>query len=63
MATEKYNESEPVDIGAGFETWIKDLVNLIAELIRFKGEIVWGATKPNGQSRRKLDISKAKEGF
>ncbi|MCL0072152.1 GDP-L-fucose synthase [Thermodesulfovibrionales bacterium] len=63
LATERYNKSEPVNIGAGFEISIKDLVKLIAELTDFKGKIVWDTSKPNGQPRRKLDISRAKEEF
>ena len=63
LATERYNKSEPVNIGAGFEISIKDLVELIAELTAFEGEIVWDTSKPNGQPRRKLDISRAKEEF
>ena len=63
LATEKYDESEPVNIGAGFEVSIKDLVNLIAQLTGFEGEIVWDTTKPNGQPRRRLNTSKAKEKF
>jgi GDP-L-fucose synthase len=63
LAAEKYNSSDPVNIGSGFEISIKDLVNLIAELTGFKGKIVWDATKPDGQPRRLLDISKAEKYF
>ena len=63
LATEKYNKSEPVNIGAGFEIKIKDLVELIAELAEFDGEIRWDTSKPDGQPRRCLDVSKAKEEF
>jgi len=63
LATERYNKPEPVNIGAGFEIRIKDLVKLIAELTGFKGEIRWDNTKPDGQPRRRLDVSKAKEEF
>ena len=63
LATERYNKSEPVNIGAGFEISIKDLVELIAELTGFEGEIVWDTSKPNGQPRRKLDTSRGKEEF
>lgn len=63
LATERYNKSEPVNVGAGFEISIKDLAELIAELTGFEGEIVWDTTKPNGQPRRKLDTSKAKREF
>jgi len=63
LATERYNKSDPVNIGAGFEITIKDLVELIAKLIGFKGKIRWDTTKPNGQPRRMLDVSKAKKEF
>jgi len=63
LATEKYNKSDPVNLGAGFEISIKDLVELIAKLTGFKGKIVWDATKPDGQPRRCLDISKAEKEF
>lgn len=59
IATEKYNKSEPVNIGSSFEISIKDLANLIKETVGFKGEIVWDITKPDGQPRRKLDTTKA----
>jgi len=58
-ATERYNKSEPVNIGAGFEISIKDLVNLLVELMGFKGRVVFDATKPDGQPRRMLDTTKA----
>lgn len=63
LATEKYDKSEPVNIGAGFEISIKDLAELIVELTGFKGEIVWDATKPDGQPRRMLETSKAFKEF
>jgi GDP-L-fucose synthase len=63
LATEKYNQPEPVNIGAGFEIKIKDLVELIAELTGFDGEIRWDTTKPNGQPRRCLDVGRAKKEF
>ncbi len=63
LATEKYNKPDPVNLGAGFEISIKDLVELIAELTGFKGEIVWDNTKPDGQPRRMLDTSKAEREF
>ncbi|MEE8076871.1 MAG: GDP-L-fucose synthase, partial [Candidatus Binatia bacterium] len=59
LATEQYNGAEPVNIGAGFEISIKELVELIAELVGFHGRIVWDTTKPNGQPRRMLDTSRA----
>ncbi len=63
LAAERYNGSEPVNLGAGMEISIKDLANLIAELTGFEGEIVWDTSKPNGQPRRGLDVSRAKEYF
>jgi len=62
-ATEKYNQSDPVNIGANREITIKDLVEKIADLCRFKGDIIWDATLPDGQPRRCLDTRKAKESF
>lgn len=59
LATERYNKSDPVNIGAGFEISIKDLVALIAEITGFQGRIRWDASKPDGQPRRMLDTSRA----
>lgn len=55
LATGGYNKSEPVNLGAGFEISIKELVDLIVKLTGFEGEIVWDATKPDGQPRRMLE--------
>lgn len=63
LATERYNKPDPVNLGAGFEISIKDLVELIAKLTGFKGEIIWDTTKPDGQPRRMLDTSKAEREF
>jgi len=63
LAAEKYNKSDPVNIGAGFEISIKNLVRLIAQLTGYKGNIVWDKSKPDGQPRRCLDITKAKKEF
>jgi len=63
LATEKYNKADPVNIGAGFEISIKDLVNLIIKLTEFKGKIIWDASKPDGQPRRMIDTSKAEKEF
>jgi GDP-L-fucose synthase len=63
LASERYNSSEPVNIGSAFEISIKELVNLIADLTGFEGELVWDTSKPNGQPRRKLDISRAEKAF
>ena len=63
LATERYNDSAPVNIGAGAEIRIKELAELIARLTEFSGKIVWDATKPDGQPRRMLDVSKAERAF
>ena len=63
IAAEKYNKPDPVNIGAGFEISIKDLVYLIAKLTGFKGKILWDKSKPDGQPRRSLDVSRAKKEF
>jgi len=63
LASERYNESEPVNLGAGYEISIKDLVELIAKKVGFKGKLVWDTSKPNGQPRRQLDTSRAFERF
>lgn len=63
LATEKYNGHRPVNLGAGFEISIKDLVHLIVELTEFKGEIIWDASKPDGQPRRMLNTDRAKQEF
>jgi len=63
LAAEKYNKSDPVNIGAGFEITIKDLVNLIVKLTGFKGEVIWDTSKPDGQPRRMLDTFRAKQEF
>ncbi len=59
LATEKYDKSDPVNIGAGFEISIRDLVALIVELTGFRGRIVWDPTRPDGQPRRMLDTTRA----
>ena len=63
LAAEKYNKPEPVNLGSGFEISIKDLASKIAGLLDFKGEIRWDASKPDGQPRRLLDVSKAEKEF
>ncbi|MDP3732975.1 MAG: GDP-L-fucose synthase, partial [Candidatus Daviesbacteria bacterium] len=63
LATEKYEKSDPVNLGSSFEISIKELANLIKKLTGFKGKIVWDSTKPDGQPRRKLDITRAKKEF
>jgi GDP-L-fucose synthase len=63
LATEKYNKPDPVNLGTGKEITIRELVNLIAELCEFEGEIVWDTTRPDGQPRRCLDVNKAEKEF
>jgi GDP-L-fucose synthase len=63
LATEKYNKPDPVNIGAGREISIKELYRIIAELTGFDGEIKWDTSKPDGQPRRCLVTSRAKEEF
>ncbi len=63
LATEHYDGPEPVNIGAGSEITIKDLAGKIAELTGFQGEIRWDPSKPDGQPRRCLDVTKARERF
>ncbi|MFM6105253.1 MAG: GDP-L-fucose synthase family protein [Sphaerospermopsis kisseleviana] len=63
MGTQFYNESDPINLGTGYEISIRDLINLICELMEYEGEIVWETDKPNGQPRRCLDTEKAKEAF
>ncbi len=63
LASERYDGPEPVNIGSAFEVSIRDLVHLIVELTKFRGSIRWDTTQPNGQPRRKLDISRAEKEF
>ena len=63
LATEKYNKSVPVNIGTDSEIFIKDLAELIAKLTGFKGRITWDTSKPDGQPRRRLDMSRAEREF
>ena len=63
LATEKYNRGEPVNLGSGWEISIKDLAELLLELIGFDGEIRWDTSKPDGQPRRLLDVSRAEKEF
>jgi len=63
LATEKYNKSDPVNLGAGFEISMKDLTELIVKLTGFKGEIKWDTTQPDGQPRRSLDTTLAEKEF
>jgi GDP-L-fucose synthase len=63
LATEKYNKSDPVNLGTELEISIKDLAELISKLVGFKGKIKWDTSKPDGQPRRRLDTSKAEREF
>jgi GDP-L-fucose synthase len=63
MATERYNESEPVNLGNGFEISIRELASLIQRLCDYQGNVIWDTSQPNGQPRRCLDVSRAKERF
>ncbi|MGI5828342.1 MAG: GDP-L-fucose synthase family protein, partial [Patescibacteria group bacterium] len=63
LASEKYNKPDPVNIGSSFEISILELAETIREVTGFHGEIIWDSSKPDGQPRRKLDTSKAKEEF
>jgi GDP-L-fucose synthase len=63
LATERYDEAAPVNLGAGFEISMRDLAYKIKEAVGYQGEIEWDASRPNGQPRRMLDVSRAKEKF
>lgn len=63
LATEHYNKAEPVNIGSGMEISIRDLVDLIVKETGYSGRVIWDQTKPDGQPRRCLDVSRAKEEF
>jgi GDP-L-fucose synthase len=61
LAMEKYDSPEPMNLGSGQEITIRDLTTLVAKLCRFEGQIVWDKTKPDGQPRRCLEVSRARE--
>ncbi|MBI4058805.1 GDP-L-fucose synthase [Candidatus Microgenomates bacterium] len=63
LATEKYNKSDPINLGSSFEISIGDLAKLISQIVGFKGKIVFDTTKPDGQPRRKLDTTRAEKEF
>jgi GDP-L-fucose synthase len=63
LATEKYNSSYPVNLGSGDEITIKELVSLVAELVGYRGSILWDTSKPDGQPRRCLETSRARKEF
>ncbi len=62
-ATEKYNESDPVNLGSGYEISIKELTEMIIKMTGFEGKLTWDTSKPNGQPRRGLNVNRAKEKF
>ncbi|QDX40827.1 GDP-L-fucose synthase [Salarchaeum sp. JOR-1] len=62
-ATERYDESEPINLGSGMEISIRDLVETIADTTGFEGDIEWDTSKPDGQPRRRLDTSRARQRF
>ncbi len=63
LAAERYEGPEPVNLGTGFEISIRELAEMVAELTGFQGRIVWDTSKPNGQPRRCLDVSRAERAF
>jgi GDP-L-fucose synthase len=63
LAAEKYDSSDPVNLGSGIEIPIRDLAEKIAKAARYQGKFVWDTSKPNGQPRRRLDVTRAKERF
>ena len=63
LAAEKYNKSDPVNLGSDLEISIRELAELIARLVEFKGKIIWDSSQPDGQPRRKLDTSRAEREF
>jgi GDP-L-fucose synthase len=63
LATERYNDSDPVNLGSGDEVSIRSLTEMIAEMVGFQGEVVWDSSKPDGQPRRALDTSRALQAF
>lgn len=63
LAAQKYNKSDPVNLGSGFEISIKDLVGIIAKYSGFEGKIIWDKSKPDGQPRRCLDVTRARKEF
>jgi GDP-L-fucose synthase len=63
LAAQRYDDPEPVNLGTGEEISVRELAELIADLTGYDGAIVWDRTKPNGQPRRKLDVTRAEERF
>jgi GDP-L-fucose synthase len=63
LAAERYDDADPVNLGSGDEISIRDLVTTITDTVGFSGDLVWDTSKPNGQPRRRLDVSRARERF
>ena len=63
LAAERYDVGEPVNLGSGYEIRIRELVEMVARLTGYQGELVWDTSKPNGQPRRALDVRRAQEYF
>ena len=63
LAAERYDSSDAVNLGSGVEISIRDLATIVARATRFSGRFTWDVTKPNGQPRRQLDVSRARERF
>jgi GDP-L-fucose synthase len=63
LATEKYNKSGPVNLGSGFEISVAELTDMITRLTGFRGTLVWDASKPDGQPRRRFDTTRAEREF
>src|SRR5690606_38952405 len=63
LAAERYDDPEPVNLGTGREITIRELVAMLQELVGYRGEVVWDPSQPDGQPRRCLDTTRAKERF
>jgi GDP-L-fucose synthase len=63
LAAERYNGGDPVNLGSGEEIAIRDLVEMVADMVGYRGRIQWDLSRPNGQPRRKLDITRAARSF
>jgi GDP-L-fucose synthase len=63
LAAERYNKPDPVNIGSGHEITIRELAALLCKLTGFEGELIWDATQPDGQPRRRLDVTRAEREF
>jgi GDP-L-fucose synthase len=62
-AAERYDDPDPVNLGAGSEISMRDLARKVADKVGFQGEVTWDTSRPNGQPRRRLDVSRAYERF